>query len=343
MRDVDGFKRELAALLNRHGADNDTNTCDFILAAYLTTALHNFKMTMQERMSLATPAAPAPATCTDCGKLYIDHAPTGLGHPFNTAPAPDPAVPCITCCGSGWVYEYNESGVALDLSANAIDRFDQAARRCRWVGPVAAVELDGGLVPLPWRLMDIAGREIARGGREHMTTLEELLNSLRGYRALFEAHVPRVGELAEYLGFDAAEERPTAERLIQRASDLRQQWDDTLRSIASARALLIAMYREACALNALAPPGRIAEAQAAHDRFEALYKAADSALAVRPEPDPAVRGDCIPCAEEDQARCEKSNRGCGHHCNHTWTHDGCCWCGWQVVEEPAQGGEEGER
>ena len=25
--------------------------------------------------------------------------------------------------------------------------------------------------------------------------------------------------------------------------------------------------------------------------------------------------------------CEQSKRPCGHHCNHCWSHDECCWCG----------------
>lgn len=36
--------------------------------------------------------------------------------------------------------------------------------------------------------------------------------------------------------------------------------------------------------------------------------------------------ECYSCGELDE-RCSKSDRKCGHHCNHSWTHDWCCWCG----------------
>jgi hypothetical protein len=37
---------------------------------------------------------------------------------------------------------------------------------------------------------------------------------------------------------------------------------------------------------------------------------------------------CVSCSEgESQNECPESKRACGHHCNHTWTHDSCCWCG----------------
>lgn len=48
-----------------------------------------------------------------------------------------------------------------------------------------------------------------------------------------------------------------------------------------------------------------------------------------------VQGGCISCEEDpapedpkdyDGYMCPKSKRPCGHHCNHSWTHDECCWC-----------------
>lgn len=36
--------------------------------------------------------------------------------------------------------------------------------------------------------------------------------------------------------------------------------------------------------------------------------------------------DCISCGENDPVQCPKSQRACGHHCNHSWSHDECCWC-----------------
>lgn len=59
---------------------------------------------------------------------------------------------------------------------------------------------------------------------------------------------------------------------------------------------------------------------------------------------------CISCEEGpcpegpidvDNYKCPKSKRGCGHHCNHSWTHDSCCWCGsvfWDE-DQPAQAAE----
>lgn len=44
---------------------------------------------------------------------------------------------------------------------------------------------------------------------------------------------------------------------------------------------------------------------------------------------------CITCEETDfiDEACPKSERVCGHHCNHSWTHDECCWCGKHFDEE----------
>lgn len=45
---------------------------------------------------------------------------------------------------------------------------------------------------------------------------------------------------------------------------------------------------------------------------------------------------CISCEEDcepdnpvdpDEFMCSKSKRPCGHHCNHSWSHEECCWCG----------------
>ena len=46
--------------------------------------------------------------------------------------------------------------------------------------------------------------------------------------------------------------------------------------------------------------------------------------------------ECISCEEDpdpsdpmdyDNYKCPKSKRPCGHHCNHSWSHEECCWCG----------------
>ena len=37
--------------------------------------------------------------------------------------------------------------------------------------------------------------------------------------------------------------------------------------------------------------------------------------------------DCISCEEGlPTNECLNSKRKCGHHCNHAFTHDSCCWC-----------------
>jgi len=43
--------------------------------------------------------------------------------------------------------------------------------------------------------------------------------------------------------------------------------------------------------------------------------------------------DCDSCASvpggesEPANECPKSPRACGHHCNHSWSHEQCHWCG----------------
>lgn len=39
-----------------------------------------------------------------------------------------------------------------------------------------------------------------------------------------------------------------------------------------------------------------------------------------------VESGCLSCGEDD-LRCPSSKAPCGHHCNHSWTHDECDWCG----------------
>lgn len=50
-----------------------------------------------------------------------------------------------------------------------------------------------------------------------------------------------------------------------------------------------------------------------------------------------IGGECISCDCGDEMGehefCPKSRRACGHHCNHSWTHDHCCWCGQEWGEE----------
>lgn len=52
----------------------------------------------------------------------------------------------------------------------------------------------------------------------------------------------------------------------------------------------------------------------------------------------ALDDDCIECSEDDAAQCPRSVKPCGHHCNHVWTHDACCYCGWLVPNDDDPGG-----
>lgn len=43
---------------------------------------------------------------------------------------------------------------------------------------------------------------------------------------------------------------------------------------------------------------------------------------------PTNGGDCLSCGEGmPRDECPHSKLTCGHHCNHSWTHNTCCWCG----------------
>ena len=46
-------------------------------------------------------------------------------------------------------------------------------------------------------------------------------------------------------------------------------------------------------------------------------------------------GPCISCDEEFDEKCPKSKKPCGHHCNHSWTHDKCCYCNEEFGEDDA--------
>ncbi len=43
------FQKELAALINKHSIENETNTPDFILAEYLNDCLDSFSKLMEKR------------------------------------------------------------------------------------------------------------------------------------------------------------------------------------------------------------------------------------------------------------------------------------------------------
>lgn len=43
--------------------------------------------------------------------------------------------------------------------------------------------------------------------------------------------------------------------------------------------------------------------------------------------------ECSSCGEEmPLGECKDSRRPCGHHCNHSWSHDHCDWCGAEFGE-----------
>ena len=49
--------------------------------------------------------------------------------------------------------------------------------------------------------------------------------------------------------------------------------------------------------------------------------------------------ECLTCGEDiPPNECPKSLRPCGHHCNCSWIHDYCHWCGTEEF-----GAEDGER
>jgi len=49
MAKLDEFEKELAALINKHSLENDSNTPDFILAHYLRRCLESFNNTSVTR------------------------------------------------------------------------------------------------------------------------------------------------------------------------------------------------------------------------------------------------------------------------------------------------------
>lgn len=51
--------------------------------------------------------------------------------------------------------------------------------------------------------------------------------------------------------------------------------------------------------------------------------------------------DCISCGEAVKDECSGSKRECGHHCNCSWVHDACCWCGEEFGEEDGAAIPEG--
>jgi hypothetical protein len=53
---------------------------------------------------------------------------------------------------------------------------------------------------------------------------------------------------------------------------------------------------------------------------------------LRDHPNYARCDSCENLGAERQV-CPASYRDCGHHCNHSWSHDRCCWCGEEWGEQ----------
>lgn len=52
-------------------------------------------------------------------------------------------------------------------------------------------------------------------------------------------------------------------------------------------------------------------------------------------PEPTEPSDCLTCGEVvgAEGECPHSKRPCGHHCNCSWVHDHCHWCGVEFGED----------
>lgn len=40
-----------------------------------------------------------------------------------------------------------------------------------------------------------------------------------------------------------------------------------------------------------------------------------------------MKAECDSCELSVEEFCAASKKPCGHHCNHSWSHEHCCWCG----------------
>lgn len=53
-----------------------------------------------------------------------------------------------------------------------------------------------------------------------------------------------------------------------------------------------------------------------------------------------VEPECLTCGEQADDtmfnECPESRRSCGHHCNCSWVHDCCHWCGAEIGEADSE-------
>lgn len=61
------------------------------------------------------------------------------------------------------------------------------------------------------------------------------------------------------------------------------------------------------------------------DTVNRITEIVDGHLAGVPARSPDA--ECVSCGEGRPTECASSRRACGHHCNHSWSHESCCWCG----------------
>lgn len=59
-----------------------------------------------------------------------------------------------------------------------------------------------------------------------------------------------------------------------------------------------------------------------------VYAAGGAVACIRAILGGVIVPECVSCGEGlPRGECPESKRPCGHHCNHSWSHDGCDWCG----------------
>jgi hypothetical protein len=116
-------------------------------------------------------------------------------------------------------------------------------------------------------------------------------------------------------------------RVLQHLEDL-----GPLLGLDEVREKLLGEEAEAAVAKAIAYVAGKPGEPSSHDRMCAA--AALGAIAALDTFNPPVEeGECYSCGEPGAGKCPKSKRACGHHCNCSWVHDHCHWCGEEFGEE----------